>query len=915
MGISRDEEKPAVSQWLHFSLLKAKWSEDTEITVHKDAKEFIELGLDGQGYIFEFNFESSELVLFPAYNKDGYSLVLNYSNVPTDPKESDQFIVYLENDEVKYVAKDEKGIVQRGQLDEKDLGTSLQSIKETLKDKNGATNFPPTAKKVISEVATKLGFSEYKPQVTKEGKPFRHVLVSSQPRTGLAGDLHTMGVRKAGWGHLGGVAGMIAGGGIFISVINGVITIKFAFNRSTSQNLFSIKYTNIYRQYFNMRVNRHGAHMLNLPREIPLPIFEKIMNAIHKAFNIPQAAKFLDNAYLDDGSPNSILSHLMVEQDYCKNPAKAHLELFHYILFTALKSKKIFPEDITLLKELLNKKDANYSDLLGYLNADEVKKLISMNPEMQYIMLEMAYPLLEASAKSGISMEQTNMLSRIPSNVFALLEPSRITPLIIKICLRNDCYEIREILKKISFDKFDADQYFTMIETILKGNPPGPSSLLEVLDKIPKRFILMPRYIQLIHDSCEKNQEELFYWLIQKTHLDLAISDKSIKKNQDTDSKIDVTDFKLDDAELKSEVIESKTQELSKEDCELLLGKTYKNNNIDIFKTIISHLLYTKKYSAENCFNLLQDLCKTNKINFVQALFSKLTPTIKIELMALFGTPGKPTIDELIQKNPEIFFLLVNKGLLDKNHCKAICQQLVATKDFSLVAKIYHSLNDSNKELLMHELINKYDDCLMNESAENKDNNETLNKILSQIPSPLLKIMDDNSRFKKTMAMKFELWAFLGDLTEKSSNLFKNNLFTTCKKLIDMATNPGEFSEIFNLIIIISLQKIKFGFSETTSLGARLQKLINSDRYAFLRRELVLDKPVSQEHLKRRVMELEGKKPQTDFDEVTLFTKDNRSANKAELEKRVEKFESNLKQKHATSETLLSELSKGKRPG
>jgi hypothetical protein len=77
--------------------------------------------------------------------------------------------------------------------------------------------------------------------------------------------------------------------------------IGFAKNRSSSQNPFVCQYSEMYRLFFSVFVAQHGAHALNLPRELPFPVFEKILETLTKDLGCPPLTDLANNRVIPSG--------------------------------------------------------------------------------------------------------------------------------------------------------------------------------------------------------------------------------------------------------------------------------------------------------------------------------------------------------------------------------------------------------------------------------------------------------------------------------------------------------------------------------------------------------------------------------------------------------------------------------------
>ncbi len=92
--------------------------------------------------------------------------------------------------------------------------------------------------------------------------------------------------------------------------------IKFIKNRSSSQNMFSFRYSPAYSSFFSSFITRgHGAaHLATLVRELPLPVFQKIADSICTDLGIQKLDELhLSPAVPNDANDNSLRAHLDIE--------------------------------------------------------------------------------------------------------------------------------------------------------------------------------------------------------------------------------------------------------------------------------------------------------------------------------------------------------------------------------------------------------------------------------------------------------------------------------------------------------------------------------------------------------------------------------------------------------------------------
>lgn len=110
-------------------------------------------------------------------------------------------------------------------------------------------------------------------------------------------------------------------------------------NRSSSQNAYSInresRNAQLYKQYFAMEVKFHGAHLAQFPRELPLPVFEKIIK--NTAEQLPGVAAVSSVLGLVTGDINGPLLHLEAEDKWIRMTQE---ERESYVLARAIKLNK-----------------------------------------------------------------------------------------------------------------------------------------------------------------------------------------------------------------------------------------------------------------------------------------------------------------------------------------------------------------------------------------------------------------------------------------------------------------------------------------------------------------------------------------------------------------------------------------------
>ncbi len=108
--------------------------------------------------------------------------------------------------------------------------------------------------------------------------------------------------------------------------------IGFVKNRSSSQNQFSCHYTENYRNYFNDPKTLDGdlkgsAHSFRLPRELPLLIFQKLLNGITHQLNINPVNNLTSSAVTSGSKAGGPRTHLVAENKYISNSLKTAMKI------------------------------------------------------------------------------------------------------------------------------------------------------------------------------------------------------------------------------------------------------------------------------------------------------------------------------------------------------------------------------------------------------------------------------------------------------------------------------------------------------------------------------------------------------------------------------------------------------------
>ena len=167
-------------------------------------------------------------------------------------------------------------------------------------------------------------------------------------------------------------------------------------NRSSSLNVLSIKYTDHYHAFFNSAIKGNNAHALQLPNEIPLKIFEIIVNALCLGLHFPPESELGSNPRVPCGfiGPRA---HLCIEQNWLNSSLTLNTQFLfdepiHSALQTEVLSELSQPEpegvhsDNSLIKE-------PYLELLSIVNSG-----FFIEPGIRF--KEQFYPNLKALVKA-----------------------------------------------------------------------------------------------------------------------------------------------------------------------------------------------------------------------------------------------------------------------------------------------------------------------------------------------------------------------------------------------------------------------------------------------------------------------------------------------------------------------------------
>lgn len=117
-------------------------------------------------------------------------------------------------------------------------------------------------------------------------------------------------------------------------------------NRSSSQNAFSIKKDDLFREFFQISTVNHNAHTEQFIREAPLPVLEKITNNMLQQLNLPVVPNLLKSKLIPGGLSGPA-SHLRIEDEWRKMEKKEReIELLR---------RAILLDDDLLVKDLIGK--------------------------------------------------------------------------------------------------------------------------------------------------------------------------------------------------------------------------------------------------------------------------------------------------------------------------------------------------------------------------------------------------------------------------------------------------------------------------------------------------------------------------------------------------------------------------------
>lgn len=182
-----------------------------------------------------------------------------------------------------------------------------------------------------------------KKRLNKYNEKFSAYIESTQPRGVMNGDLHTFAASTLGLVEKSGANGLIFGFSIWKSKDGNILEIR---NRSSSQNYFSSIYNEDYADWFKEQFLNHSAHLLNLRRELPLAIINKIIQYTCQGLDI-NPPNSLEESNLVPNGLDAIREHLQYEKFWIPSTKKIKTlnDLLIYI--------NNLPDNISEFKEIL----------------------------------------------------------------------------------------------------------------------------------------------------------------------------------------------------------------------------------------------------------------------------------------------------------------------------------------------------------------------------------------------------------------------------------------------------------------------------------------------------------------------------------------------------------------------------------
>ena len=168
--------------------------------------------------------------------------------------------------------------------------------------------------------------------------------------------------------------------------------IKYAKNRSTSQNSYSCLYVNeTYKRWFQAMNLGHTSHTRDLERELPFPVFDKIMTAVCLGLDLPPI-KDLANSRMIPGGIDGIKDHFGLEATWSQNV----LPEMNNALANLEEADLLTPETFELITKLTNRhtlaSDAiillKKNELASPDNIDFLSQMAGMNTQHLYEMAD-----------------------------------------------------------------------------------------------------------------------------------------------------------------------------------------------------------------------------------------------------------------------------------------------------------------------------------------------------------------------------------------------------------------------------------------------------------------------------------------------------------------------------------------------
>lgn len=348
--------------------------EKFELKLTPLSKELFEAGAPGQGYAGLVDIETGEIHLIPSFNKDDGLLRLDGKGhkfkVST---ESMHALGAMGTGDIHKNSTLLLKLAEKGQQNGKLLGFGIWKSGITLK--------------VASEMPDRAALIPNEYILIKEEKNWRLVYVSSdyvfdadgrsQPETRelsiseipslseiLEKDkINTFETREK-------IKQILIEVDRFKRPFQGYFErpLKYIKNRS-SQNTFSCKWGELYRAYFQASTDSHSAHQLNLPRELPYDVTQKIIHTIYRDLNYRSFAKnLIDDPALASDALYGISDHFNVELLWQKDRPEALKRFCKAMLENTLTGQKLDEEKTIYYDTLIKRLKTFDTDTLTIVN-------------------------------------------------------------------------------------------------------------------------------------------------------------------------------------------------------------------------------------------------------------------------------------------------------------------------------------------------------------------------------------------------------------------------------------------------------------------------------------------------------------------------------------------------------------------